>query len=107
MYPLTSLDEVAYFFKHFRCSYCGSDAGYPSRPRNFVERYLAPLVLLRKVRCGDCYRREYRPLSVPLRKPRGRLVFDHEQAISTLTAPVRKEPGKETVDRSNSRQRIA
>ena len=107
MYPLTSLDEVAYFFKHFRCSYCGSDAGYPSRPRNFVERYLAPLVLLRKVRCGDCYRREYRPFSVPLRKPRGRLIFDHEQAISSLTAPVRKEPGKETVDRSNSRQRIA
>ena len=47
--------------KTFRCEDCGSIEGYRSRPRNFMERRILPLVGLKPVRCGDCYRRYYRP----------------------------------------------
>jgi hypothetical protein len=43
----------------FRCKSCGSSKGYSSRTRNFMERYLMPLLLLRPARCGDCFRRSY------------------------------------------------
>src|SRR5947209_3431250 len=40
--------------KLFQCQDCGSFDGYRSRPRNFSEKYLLPLVLLLPVRCADC-----------------------------------------------------
>jgi hypothetical protein len=54
------------FFTRFECQECASERGYPSRPRNFVERSLIPLLLLRPVRCGDCYQRSWCPFTVAL-----------------------------------------
>jgi hypothetical protein len=59
------------------------------------------------VRCGDCYRRQVRPMSMHLRKKRESLYFDHEKAVMDLTATVREESGKEMVTQSSSGQRIA
>jgi hypothetical protein len=95
------------FFREFRCTNCGSDAGYRSRPRNFIERYLAPILYLRTVRCGDCYRRSFRPLSVPLHEKRKAIVIDHEQAITSLDATLQKEPDKEPSEPPAKRARIA
>lgn len=47
-------------FKEFRCSDCGSNVGFRSRRRTLVERYLLPVLLLQPVRCGECFRRDYR-----------------------------------------------
>jgi hypothetical protein len=44
----------------FQCPDCGSTVGFRSRRRTFSERYLLPLFLLRPVRCGECFRRDYR-----------------------------------------------
>jgi hypothetical protein len=107
MSPRISSSFFSGFFQEFRCRHCGSDAGYHSRPRNFVEKYLAPIIFMRKVRCGDCYRRSYRPLSVPLREKHKAPVVDHELAITSLDATLRKEPAKETVQPPSNRARIA
>jgi hypothetical protein len=95
------------FFREFHCGNCGSDAGYASRPRNFLEKYLGRLVFLRTVRCGDCYRRSFRPISVPLREKRKAVVVDYELAITNLDAELQKEPPKETVPPIAKRARIA
>jgi len=58
----------------FRCKHCGGLEGYRSRSRNFFERYLLRLALLRPVRCGQCFRRSYHPVFQPAqdREPRDR-----------------------------------
>jgi hypothetical protein len=48
------------FFQPYHCRDCGSDVGFRSRRRTLSERYLLPLLLLRPVRCGECFRRDYR-----------------------------------------------
>jgi len=54
----------------FRCWHCGSIDGYASRARTSFEKYLLPTILLRPVRCGQCFRRSYRPLCVSVRIPK-------------------------------------
>jgi len=49
-------------FKEFHCSDCGSNVGFRSRRRTLTERYLLRLLLLQPVRCGECFRRDYRPI---------------------------------------------
>jgi len=44
----------------FRCRDCSSEVGFRSRRRSVFERYLLPLLLLKPVRCGECFRRDYR-----------------------------------------------
>lgn len=44
----------------YRCYDCGSEVGFRSRRRTFTERYVLPLFLLQPVRCGECFRRDYR-----------------------------------------------
>jgi hypothetical protein len=44
----------------FRCRDCGSELGFHSRRRTLSERYILPLFLLQPVRCGECFRRDYR-----------------------------------------------
>jgi hypothetical protein len=58
----------AHFFSHFICHGCFSERAYLSRPRTFTEKYVLPLLLLRPVRCADCYQRSWRPLSVAARR---------------------------------------
>jgi hypothetical protein len=53
--------------KLFQCEDCGSFEGYRSRPRTLTEKYVLPLLLLRPVRCGDCFRRCYRSIFVQVR----------------------------------------
>ena len=107
MYSRTSPMFWSKFYREFRCTRCGSDAGYQSRPRNLLEKYLAPLFYLRPVRCGDCYGRSLRPMSVPLFKKREAVVIDHELAITAMDTPIRKEPDKQTSEPPPKRARIA
>ena len=51
----------------YRCLDCGSQEGFRSRRRSFTERFLLPLLLLQPVRCGECFRRDYRLIFVPVR----------------------------------------
>jgi len=51
----------------YYCHDCGSDVGFRSRRRNFAERYILPLFLLQPVRCGQCFRRDYRLIFTPVR----------------------------------------
>jgi hypothetical protein len=48
------------FAPAYRCHDCGSEVGFRSRRRTLTERYLLPLFLLQPVRCGECFRRDYR-----------------------------------------------
>lgn len=67
----------------YRCRDCGSEAGFRSRRRTFFERYLLPLFLLQPVRCGECFRRDYRLIFTPVRER----LSDH----STKITPVKPE----------------
>jgi len=53
-------------YLEFHCRDCGSTMGFRSRRRTLTERYLLPLFLLRPVRCGECFRRDYRLIFVPV-----------------------------------------
>jgi hypothetical protein len=55
-------------YLEFHCDDCGSEIGFRSRRRTFFERYLLPILLLRPVRCAECFRRDYRLLFVPVRE---------------------------------------
>jgi hypothetical protein len=55
------------WFQPFRCHDCGSEVGFRSRRRTFSERYILPVFLLQPVRCGECFRRDYRLIFVPVR----------------------------------------
>jgi hypothetical protein len=74
-------------FSSYFCRDCGSDVGFRSRRRNFAERYLLPLFLLQPVRCGECFRRDYR------------LIFT--QVRERMPEPVKMPPAKPT-DESQS-----
>ena len=54
-------------FPTYHCSDCGSDVGFRSRRRSFTERFILPLFLLKPVRCGECFRRDYRFILVPVK----------------------------------------
>lgn len=48
----------------FECSECGGFNGYRSRPRNFTEKFIMPLLFVRPVRCGNCYQRTFQSMLV-------------------------------------------
>ena len=51
----------------YRCHDCGSEVGFRSRRRSLTERFLLPLLLLQPVRCGECFRRDYRLIFTTVR----------------------------------------
>jgi hypothetical protein len=55
------------FIPLYRCRDCGSEVGFRSRRRTFSERFLLPLFLLQPVRCGECFRRDYRLIFTKVR----------------------------------------
>jgi hypothetical protein len=55
------------FSRIYRCRDCGSDVGFRSRRRTLTERFLLPLLLLQPVRCGECFRRDYRLIFTQVR----------------------------------------
>jgi hypothetical protein len=54
-------------FPPYQCRDCGSGVGFRSRRRTFIERYLLPMLFLQPVRCGECFRRDYRLMLTPVR----------------------------------------
>ncbi len=50
----------------YRCHDCGSGIGFRSRRRTLTERFILPLFLLQPVRCGECFRRDYRFIFTPV-----------------------------------------
>jgi len=107
MYAFSSPAFWVRFFSQFRCQQCGSGEGYASRPRNFFEKYALRLMYLRTARCGDCYRRSYRPMSVPLLPRREPLRFDAEEMPASTLSAERKAPREETHPENAGDQRIA
>lgn len=55
------------YFTQYRCLICGCQVAFKSRPRGFAEMYLLPWLRLRPVRCSNCFHRDLRPMSVPVR----------------------------------------
>jgi hypothetical protein len=56
------------WFESFHCRDCGSEVGFRSRRRTLSERYILPLLLLQPVRCGECFRRDYRLIFTHVRE---------------------------------------
>jgi hypothetical protein len=56
------------FAKPYRCGDCGKGVGFRSHPRTLMERYILPLTLMQPVRCGECFRRDYRLIFTPVRE---------------------------------------
>ena len=56
------------FANRFRCPDCGSTQAYRSRRRTFLERYFLPFLLLRPLRCANCFRRMNGSLFIAARK---------------------------------------
>ena len=52
---------------HYICRDCGSEIGFRSRRRTLAERFILPLFLLKPVRCGECFRRDYRLIFTQVR----------------------------------------
>ena len=52
----------------YRCRDCGSEIGFKSRRRTLTERFVLPLFLLKPVRCGECFRRDYRLIFTQVRE---------------------------------------
>jgi len=50
------------------CRDCGSEVGFRSRRRTLIERFVLPVFLLKPVRCGECYRRDYRLIFTQVRE---------------------------------------
>jgi hypothetical protein len=74
------------FFRPYQCSDCGSDVGFRSRRRTVTERYLLPLLMLQPVRCGECFRRDYRLIFVPVQN---RLIETPRMGAKPVTRPNR------------------
>ncbi|HET9406651.1 MAG TPA: hypothetical protein VFO39_05400 [Candidatus Sulfotelmatobacter sp.] len=55
-------------FTQYRCRDCGSEEGFRSRRRTITERYILPVFLLQPVRCGECFRRDYRNVFTKVRE---------------------------------------
>jgi hypothetical protein len=64
---MTTESSSQSWFHSFRCRDCGSEVGFRSRRRTLLERYALPLFLLRPVRCGECFRRDYRLIFTQVR----------------------------------------
>jgi hypothetical protein len=54
------------------CPRCGSSEVFYSRRRNFTEKWILRLALLRPFRCAECFERYYRSVFIQAREPRER-----------------------------------
>ena len=64
---MSTTESIQSWFQPFRCRDCGSGVGFRSRRRTLAERYVLPVFLLQPVRCGECFRRDYRVIFTPVR----------------------------------------
>jgi hypothetical protein len=70
-------------FSPYRCNDCGSEVGFRSRRRTLMERYILPLFLLQPVRCGECFRRDYRLVFTSVRDR----LMDTPKIVATKHTP--------------------
>ena len=68
------------FASFYRCPDCGSSSAYRSRRRSIVEKYLLPLLLLRPLRCSNCFRRRLGFVLIPAHKRLTRAEFPQRAA---------------------------
>jgi len=68
----------------FQCCHCRRNKAHLSRKRGVFERVLLPLLLLRPVRCDDCFRRQY--VSVLCRVPERPQSADRSQSPRRMEA---------------------
>jgi hypothetical protein len=61
--------------------------GFRSRRRNLIERIILPVLFLQPVRCGECFRRDYRFIFTPVH----RRLSDRPGSSSARITPT---PGK-------------
>jgi hypothetical protein len=64
---MTRKADRSLFSSAYHCNDCGSDVGFRSRRRTFSERFILSLFLLKPVRCGECFRRDYRLIFTPVK----------------------------------------
>jgi hypothetical protein len=64
---MTTASSSQSWLQSFHCRDCGSEVGFRSRRRTLTERYILPLFLLQPVRCGECFRRDYRLIFIQVR----------------------------------------
>ena len=107
MYALFSPSFWYRFFHEFVCHSCGSREGYVSRPRNRFERVGLRILWLRTARCGECYKRSWRPIRVPLMPRPDHLSFDPEARLAAPLAAERQVSQKQTNGNKDTQQRIA
>ena len=69
----------------FRCGDCGCEVGFRSRRRTLTERFILPLFLLKPVRCGECFRRDYRFILMPVKNRLSEASGLHPVAKSPVT----------------------
>jgi len=93
--------------KEFRCRKCGSSEGYASRQRNWIEKFILPVLGLRPARCGDCYQRAWRRESVPLLPRKEPMKFDPEAMVAPARAADSGEAHKETPIQPEDHRHIA
>ncbi len=74
----------------YRCRDCGSESGFRSRRRTLTERLILPLLLMQPVRCGECFRRDYRLIFTPVRER----LSDASRMMPAQQAPAKPVPGK-------------
>lgn len=65
---MSSNSPFEQFAPPYHCPDCNSEIGFRSRRRSLTERYLLPVLFLRPVRCGECFRRDYRLIFTPVRQ---------------------------------------
>ncbi len=70
------------FTQPYICHDCGSTVGFRSRRRNLFERFVLPIMLLQPVRCGECFRRDYRLIFTAVR----------DRLSETRKIPASKQP---------------
>jgi hypothetical protein len=107
MCALSGSRVSAPFLKEFRCHNCGGSEGYASRPRDWIEKYLLPVIGLQPARCGDCYKRSWRRASARLLSRKESMRFDPEAMEASARAADGGEPRKKTNVNPEDHQRIA
>ena len=81
--------------------------GLVSRPRNLFERFGLPLLFMRPARCGDCYRRTWRPVTVPLHPRKEPIRFDPQEMVASARAADQHKTQKEMQSSEDNHRRIA
>ena len=57
------------------CPCCGNHVAFYSRRRNFAEKLILPIALLRPYRCAECFERYYRSMFIQAKQPRERALM--------------------------------